>query len=115
MREIIFANTRDLKNRANELIGKAAGGSWVIITRRGKPVASLKPFSNADLYEEHPATTLYRVLQDKIAAKQPRLPAMTAEELRVVNEHLSAKVQAFPSWEAMDRVAKGDPHGVFRQ
>ncbi|MDI6631691.1 MAG: type II toxin-antitoxin system prevent-host-death family antitoxin [Bacillota bacterium] len=112
MREIIFANTRELKNRTNELLRKAAGGSWVIITRRGKPVASLKPFSNADLQEEQSATTLYRMLRDKIAAKQPRLPAMTAEELRVVNESLSARVQAFPSWEAMDRAAKGDPYGI---
>jgi len=113
--EIIFANTRELKNRTNELLRKAAGGSWIIITRRGKPVASLKPFSNADLQEEQPDTALYRMLRERIAATQPHLPAMTAEELRVVNKTLSAKVQAFPSWEAMDRVAKGDPYGVFGQ
>ena len=39
-----FATVRDLKNQTTALIREAEKGKAVVVTRRGKPVATLKPF-----------------------------------------------------------------------
>jgi prevent-host-death family protein len=43
------ANTVELKNKTNELLRHVMNGEPVIITRRGKPAASLTPLSEDDL------------------------------------------------------------------
>ena len=44
-----FATVRDLKNQTTSLIREAERGKTVVVTRRGKLVATLKPFEQRDL------------------------------------------------------------------
>ena len=44
-----FAAVRDLKNQTTALIREAEKGKAVVVTRRGKPVATLKAFEQKDL------------------------------------------------------------------
>ena len=48
-----FASVRDLKNQTTALIREAEKGKAVVITRRGKPVATLKHFEQKDLEREN--------------------------------------------------------------
>ncbi len=38
------ASVRELKNQTTALLRKVEKGALVVVTRRGKPVATLKPF-----------------------------------------------------------------------
>ena len=69
-----FATVRDLKNQTTALIREAEKGKAVVVTRRGKPVATLKSFQPKGLEkEERYPTTAYDNLKKKIAAKYPKL------------------------------------------
>jgi prevent-host-death family protein len=55
-----YASVRDLKNQTTALIREAERGKAVVVTRRGKPVATLKPFEQKDLdkQERYPAPSI---------------------------------------------------------
>ena len=44
-----FATVRDLKNQTTALIREAEKGKAVVVTRRGKPVATLKRYDRRDV------------------------------------------------------------------
>jgi prevent-host-death family protein len=44
-----FASTAELKNRTNALLREVEAGRVVVITRRGKPVASVLPCAEDDI------------------------------------------------------------------
>ena len=46
------ASVRELKNQTTKLLRKVEKGTLVIVTRRGKPVATLKPFEEQDLHQD---------------------------------------------------------------
>src|SRR5712691_8908903 len=60
------ANTVDLKNKTNELLRQVMNGEALIITYRGKPVASLTAFS------EKISRTLFWSTVGRLARSWPR-------------------------------------------
>ena len=44
-----FASTAELKNRTNELLRKVEAGATLVVTRRGKPVASVRACAEDDI------------------------------------------------------------------
>jgi prevent-host-death family protein len=113
-----FATVRDLKNQTTALIREAEKGKAVVVTRRGKPVATLKPFEQKDLEkEERYPTSAYDNLKKKIAAKYPKLTKESPEQARRRFDKISEKIRRslpFKTWQEMDRFAKGDRHGLTR-
>ena len=93
-------------------------GKAVIVTRRGKPVATLKAFEQRDLKaDERYPTTAYDSLKKKILAKHPRLAKESPEQARKRFEKISEKIRRslpFKTWQEMDRFAKGDRYGLTR-
>jgi len=112
MKNYSFISTRDLKNCTNKILHAAEEGSTIIVTRYGKPVATIKPFQEHDLIEEKPS--LYQKVRQQIGKQQPHLLTMSNEELRKLNNSISAKINRFPTWKEMDKAAKGDAYGLSR-
>ncbi len=110
MNSPIYSGTRDLKNKTNELLRLAASGKKIIVTRYGKPVATLKPFEAEDLIDQ--SLSLYEQLKGSIVADSPELAALNREDLRELNDQLSKKVKGFATWQQMDRAAKGDRYDL---
>jgi len=113
-----FASVRDLKNQTTALIREAERGKAVVVTRRGKPVATLKPFEQQDLRDEdrYP-TSLFDALKKNILAKHPKLKKETPERARREFEKTSEKIRRslpFKTWKEMDRFVKGDRFGIGR-
>ena len=113
-----FASVRDLKNQTTALIREAEKGKAVVVTRRGKPVATLKPFEHNDLTdsEQYP-TSLYDGLKKSILAKYPKLKTESPEVTRREFERISEKIRRslpFKTWREMDRFVKGDRFGLGR-
>lgn len=111
MKKYGFISTRDLKNNTNKILHAAEKGKSYVVTRYGKPVATINPFQEKDLKEEH---SLYQKIKQHIGQQQPQLLTMSDEELKNLNNEISAKVNHFSSWEEMDRAAKGDQYGLSR-
>jgi prevent-host-death family protein len=113
-----YATVRDLKNQTTALIREAEKGKAVIVTRRGKPVATLKPFEQRDLKdEERYPTTAFDALKKKILARRPRLTKKTPEQTRRRFDKISEKIRRtlpFKTWQEMDKFAKGDRYGLTR-
>jgi prevent-host-death family protein len=113
-----FATVRDLKNQTTALIREAEKGKAVVVTRRGKPVATLKPFEQEDLHEnEQYPTSLFDGLKKKILAKYPKLKKESPEQARREFEKISEKIRRslpFKTWQEMDRFVKGDRFGIDR-
>jgi prevent-host-death family protein len=113
-----FATVRDLKNQTTALIREAEKGKAVVVTRRGKPVATLKPFDQKDLEkEERYPTSAYDNLKRQILSKYPRLAKETPEQTRRRFDKISEKIRRslpFKTWKEMDRFAKGDRYGLTR-
>jgi prevent-host-death family protein len=113
-----FATVRDLKNQTTALIREAEKGKAVVVTRRGKPVATLKPFDKKDLEEEERyPTSAYDNLKRQILSKYPRLAKETPEQARRRFDKISEKIRRslpFKTWKEMDRFAKGDRYGLTR-
>ena len=113
-----FATVRELKNQTTALIREAEKGKAVVVTRRGKPVATLKPFEQKDLEkQERYPTSAYDNLKKKIAAKYPNLAKETPEQARRRFDKITKKIRRslpFKTWEEMDRFAKGDRYGLTR-
>jgi prevent-host-death family protein len=113
-----FATVRDLKNQTTALIREAEKGKAVVVTRRGKPVATLKPFEQKDLKdEERYPTSAFDALKNKILARHPGLAKETPEQARRRFDKLSEKIRRslpFKTWQEMDRSVKGDRFGLAR-
>ncbi|RJX27661.1 MAG: type II toxin-antitoxin system prevent-host-death family antitoxin [Dethiobacter sp.] len=113
MEKINFISTRELKNKTNEILHAAEKGGTIVVTRYGKPVATIKSFRENDLKEEK-YSLLYEKIRQHIGEKHPQLLAMTKEELQNLNNEISGKVGNFSTWQEMDRAAKGDHYGLSR-
>ena len=113
-----FATVRDLKNQTTLLIREAEKGKAVVVTRRGKPVATLKPFEQRDLDDrDRYPTRAYDSLRSKILAKQPNLAKESPEQARRQFDRITEKIRRslpFKTWRAMDKFVKGDRYGVPR-
>jgi len=113
-----FATVRDLKTQTASLVREVEKGKAVIVTRRGKPVATLKAFEQRDLKaDERYPTTAYDSLKKKILAKHPRLAKESPGQARKRFEKISEKIRRslpFKTWQEMDRFAKGDRYGLTR-
>ena len=113
-----FATVRELKNQTTALIREAEKGKAVVVTRRGKPVATLKRFDQKDLEkDERYPTSAYDNLKRKILSKHPRLAKETPEQARRRFDKISEKIRRslpFKTWKEMDRFAKGDRYGLTR-
>jgi len=46
-------SAREANQRFSDLLGRAADGETVVITRRGKPVAQLVPYDAATVADDH--------------------------------------------------------------
>jgi prevent-host-death family protein len=115
-----FVHVRDLKNQTTALLREVETGTTLIITRRGKPIATLKPFDTQDVQPARALypTTIYAAFRQHIEARYPELKQRTPEEQRCDFARISSKInQALPfqSWQEMDRVAKGNRHDLTRQ
>lgn len=113
-----FATVRDLKNQTTALLREAEKGEAVIVTRRGKPVATLKPFEQKDIEkQERYPTTAFDNLRQKILAEHPELAKDSPEQSRRRFEKITMKIRRslpFTSWKEMERFAKGDRYGLTR-
>jgi len=113
-----FATVRELKNQTTALIREAEKGKAVVVTRRGKPVATLKPFEQRDLNErDRYPTTLFDALKEKILAKHPKLGKESPERARREFDKITEKIRRslpFKTWKEMDRFVKGDRFGIGR-
>jgi prevent-host-death family protein len=112
MKNYSFISTRDLKNCTNKILHAAEEGHTIVVTRYGKPVATIKPFQGNDLKVEK--LSLYQKVKLQIGKQLPQLLEMSKEDLRKLNDEISAKIDHFPTWEEMDRTAKGDDYGLSR-
>lgn len=112
------ASVRDLKNQTTDLLRKVEKGTLVVVTRRGKPVATLKPFEERDLQQQQPyPTVLSNSLRKNVLTKYPELGRRTSEQVSRDFERITQKVRRslpFKSWREMDRVLKGDRYGLTR-
>lgn len=113
-----YATVRDFKNQTTALIREAERGRPVVVTRRGKPVATLKPFEPKDLQKkDRYPTTAFDALRKKILGKYPELAEETPEQARREFERITRKIRRslpFQTWQEMDRFAKGDRCGFSR-
>lgn len=113
-----FATVRELKNQTTSLIREAERGKTVVVTRRGKPVAALKPFEQKDLNEKDKyPTSLFDALKKRILAKHPKLKKESPEQARREFEKITEKIRRslrFKTWKEMDRFVKGDRFGIGR-
>ena len=115
-----FIHVRDMKNQTTTLLREVETGTTLIVTRRGKPIATLKPFNARDVQPDGGAypTTVYAALREQVEARNPELKQRTPEEQRRDFDTLTHKIrQALPfkSWQEMDKVAKGDRHDLTGQ
>lgn len=114
-----FASVRDLKNQTTALLRKVEKGTPIVVTRRGRPIATLKSFEERDLrQEEKYPTALYDSLRESIQARYPELARRTPQQVRREFERISKKVRRslpFKTWQEMDRALKGDRYGLARQ
>lgn len=111
-----YATVRDLKNQTTALIREVEKGKAIVVTRRGKPVVTLKPFEPKDKESQYP-TTAFDALRKKILAKNPGLAKETPEQARRKLEKQTQKIRRtlpFKTWGELDRFAKGDRYGFTR-
>jgi prevent-host-death family protein len=114
-----FVHVRDLKNQTTALLREVEEGTTLIVTRRGKPIAILRPFSSSDLQpvRSRYSTAIYDTLRKHIEACYPELRTRTSEEKKRNFERITKKIRqalSFKSWQEMDKAAKGDRYGLTR-
>jgi prevent-host-death family protein len=115
-----FVHVRDLKNQTTALLREVETGTTVIVTRRGKPIATLKPFHVNDVKSDQGRypTTVYAALRQQIEARLPGIKERSDEEQRRDFATLTRKMRKglpFKSWQEMDRAAKGARYDLTRQ
>jgi prevent-host-death family protein len=111
-----YATVRDLKNQTTSLIREVEKGKAIVVTRRGKPVVTLKPFELKDKESQYP-TTAFDALRKTMLARHPELAKETAAQAHRKLEKLTTKIRRrlrFKDWREMDRVAKGNRYGFSR-
>jgi len=112
------ASVRELKNQTTRLLRTVEKGTFIVVTRRGKPIATLKPFEEQDLrHSEQYPTTMYDTLRKQIEKKYPEFARRTPVQMRQDFERISRKARRnlpFSSWQEMDRTLKGDRYGLTR-
>jgi antitoxin (DNA-binding transcriptional repressor) of toxin-antitoxin stability system len=113
-----FATVRDLKNQTTALIREAEKGKAVVVTRRGKPVATLRAFEQKDIdKEKRYPTSAYDNLKKIILSKHPKLAKETPEQARRRFDKITEKIRRslpFKTWKEMDKFVKGDRYGLTR-
>lgn len=114
-----FVHVRDLKNQTTTLLREVETGTTLIVTRRGKPIATLKPFhiKDVELDEQPYPTTVYDALRGQIETRSPELKQRDHKKQRQDFEKLSRKIRqglSFKSWQEMDKAAKGDRYDITR-
>lgn len=110
-----FINTRDLKNKTNEVVREAEEGYTVVVTRRGKPVVTVRSFDTEDLTGAPREETIYQALRREIQGRYPRLKHRTREEILAEFERITTRAREgmkFLSPESMDKAVKGDPYDI---
>ena len=115
-----FVHVRDLKNQTTALLREVEAGTTLIVTRRGKPVATLRPFHSKDVQRDETPypTTVYDTLRAQIATRSPGLKQRPHEAQQRDFEKLTRKMRRglpFQSWQEMDKAAKGDRYDLTRQ
>lgn len=115
-----FIHVRDLKNQTTTLLREVEAGTILIVTRRGKPIATLKPFNARDVQPARGAypTAVYAALREQVETRNPGLKQRSREEQQRDFETLTDKIRQtlpFKSWQEMDKVAKGDRHDLTGQ
>jgi len=111
-----YATVRDLKNQTTALIREVEKGKAIVVTRRGKPVVTLKPFEPKDKESQYP-TTAFDALKKRIQAKHPQLAKEDSQRALRELEKTTKKIRRslpFKSWREMERFAKGDRYGFAR-
>ena len=89
-----YATVRELKNQTTVLIRDAEKGKAIVVTRRGKPVATLKPFEAKDLEKEDKyPTRAFDALKQNILARHPELAKETSEQARRGIEKITRKIR----------------------
>lgn len=114
-----FVSVRDLKSKTTSLLREVEGGKILIVTRHGKPIATLRPFEVEDVQPGRPryATSMYGALRRQIEMCYPALQNRRPEQRSRSFEKLTEKVRKalpFKTWREMDKVAKGDRYGLTR-
>ena len=114
-----FVHVRDLKNQTTTFLREVEKGTTLIVTRRGKPIATLKPFDERDLQpaKSRYSTVIYDSLRKGIETRHPELRTRTSEERKRDFERITRKVRqasSFKSWQEMDKAAKGDRYDLTR-
>ena len=91
-------------------------GKAIVVTRREKPVVTIKPFEAKDQESQYP-TNAFDALRGAILAKQPQLaretPKKAARQLGETDKK-TRRALPFKSWQEMDRAGKGDRYGFSR-
>jgi antitoxin (DNA-binding transcriptional repressor) of toxin-antitoxin stability system len=101
------------------VLHEVEAGTTVVVTRHGKPIATLRPFDAEDLSSapnKYP-TTLYGALRSQVEARYPAIKNRTIQQQQRDFERLTKKVREHlgeESWQDMDKRAKGDRYGLSR-
>ena len=102
-----FATVRELKNQTTALLREAEKGKPIVVTRRGKPVATLKSFEPRDLRNENKySTTAIESLKQQILAKHPELVGESLDRTRQEFEKITKKMRRslpFKTWRNLEQ------------
>lgn len=102
---------RELKNQTTQLLRIVESGATLIVTRRGKPVATLRRFQAADLsIKPQYDTANWDHLSASIEARHPELRNEIPDRKRREFDRLTSKSNRklpFKTWQEADRWAKG--------
>ena len=106
-----LVQVRELKNQTTRLIRDVERGATLIVTRYGKPVATLKRFEASDV-KARPKydTSVWDHLSAQIEMRHPRLRDESLAHKRSEFERLTKKTKRklpFKTWQEADRWAKG--------
>ena len=106
-----LVQVRELKNQTTQLLRNVERGVTLIVTRRGKPVATLKRFEASDI-ERKPEydTAVWEHLSSRIARRYPQLKSESPKQASIEFERLTKKASRklpFKTWQEADRWAKG--------
>jgi prevent-host-death family protein len=115
MAAVTQVSVRELKNQTTAILRRVEAGERVVVTKRGRVVASIGPATEATA---HPSDSIYRHLQRQIEARQPGLRQKSPCARRMEFERISRKlsrVLPYGSWREMDRIAKGDRLALSRR
>lgn len=73
MQQMRKASIRDLHIKTSELVREAAGGSVIVIERRGEPVAELRPLRDGRKLTPAARKRIWAQME-KIWARMPQVP-----------------------------------------